>query len=130
MGDQPYPLTRNFRAQVAVTMGHSTTIAVNYQPILNCKTIVQAAKVCEIDKGVIRCGDVATVRFHFNFRPEYINQGDIFIFREGNLRGIGKIVELLPDNLPGPANPKSISRRARRRERLQSIKERETQEIS
>lgn len=128
MADQPYVLSRNFKAQIAVTTGHSTTIGVNYQPVLNCKSISQAAKVCELDKKVIRCGDVATARMHFMFRPEYINPGDIFVFREGNLRGIGKISELLPDNMPMPPNPKSMSRRERRRQRLQELKERERNE--
>lgn len=120
--DQPYPLTRNFIAQVAITMGHSTTIAVNYQPVLNCKTIVQSARVCEMDQSVVRSGDVCRVRFQFQFRPEFINVGDIFIFREGNLRGIGKIVEVLPNTSleeESSLEKKRLrpSRRQRRRER-------------
>lgn len=125
LADQPYALTRNFKAQIAVTTGHSTTIAVNYQPILNCKSVSQSAKICDLDKTVIRCGDIANARFHFMYRPEFINPGDIFIFREGNLRGIGKIVELLGDNEAMPPNPKSVSRRERRRQRLAALGERD-----
>lgn len=121
MADQPYPLHRNFKAQIAVTTGHATTIGINYQPVINCKTIVQSARVCEMNQSVARCGDVVTVRFQFQYRPEYLNVGDIFIFREGNLRGIGKIAELLPDNLPTPPSKQSMTRRARRRERLQIL---------
>jgi GTPase len=97
--DQPYPLSRNFIAQIAITMGHSTTIRPNYQPIIHCKTIVQAARIYEMDHPLVRSGDVCKVRFQFQFRPEFINAGDIFIFREGNLRGIGKISEILPDQI-------------------------------
>jgi GTPase len=126
--DHPYPLTRNFWAQVAVTMGHSTTIAVNYQPVLNCKTIVQTARVCEMEHPVIRSGDVCRVRFQFQYRPEFINEGDIFIFREGNLRGIGKIVEILPNTSleeEPPLKPRreGPSRRQRRRDRIKLIEE-------
>ena len=125
IADQPYPLIKNFKAQVAVTMGHSTTIAVNYQPIIYCKTVIQAARVSDIDKGIIRCGDVAYITFSFMFRPEYVNIGDIFIFSEGNLRGIGKIVELLPDNIPMIQQKlKNSSRKARRLARLEALKER------
>lgn len=97
--DQPYPLTRNFIAQIAITMGHSTTIRPNYQPVIHCKTIVQAARIYEMDHPLVRSGDICKVRFQFQYRPEYINAGDIFIFREGNLRGIGKIIEVLPDTI-------------------------------
>tara|TARA_R100001163_G_C5067658_1_gene206964 strand:+ start:5120 stop:6424 length:1305 start_codon:yes stop_codon:yes gene_type:complete len=97
--DKAYPLTRNFMAQIAITTGHSTTIKVNYQPILHCKTIAQSAKICEMDHPLVRAGEVCKVRLQFQFRPEYINPGDIFIFREGHLRGIGKVIQVLPDIL-------------------------------
>ena len=97
--DQPYPLCRNFIAQIVITMGHSTTIRPNYQPIIHCKTVVQSARICEMDHPLVRSGDVCRVRFQFQYRPEFINVGDIFIFREGNLRGIGKIAEILPDQI-------------------------------
>jgi len=130
IGDQPYKLTRNFKARVAITMAHSTTISVGYQPIIYCKTVIQAAKVCAIDKGVIRCGDQAEIDFAFLFHSEYVNAGDIFIFSEGSLRGIGKITELLPDNLTlTQSNPKTTSRKARRMARLQAIKERVEQDL-
>jgi len=97
--DQPYPLTRNFIAQIAITMGHSTTIRPNYQPVVHCKTIVQSARIYEMDHPLVRSGDICRVRFQFQYRPEFINVGDIFLFREGHLRGIGKIVEILPDQI-------------------------------
>jgi GTPase len=97
--DQPYPLHRNFIAQIVITMGHSTTIRPNYQPVIHCKTIVQCARICEMDKFLGRSGDICKVRFQFQYRPEFINVGDIFIFREGNLRGIGKISDILTDQI-------------------------------
>jgi len=130
IADKPYPLTRNFKAKIAITTGHSTTIAPNYQPIINCKTIVQAATICEMNKPVIRSRDVAEVSLRFQFRPEFINIGDIFIFREGNLRGIGKITELLTYNLSSSPSKQMISRRQRRRDKLQLLRDRIDDEIS
>lgn len=141
VADQPYRLRWNFKAVVAVTAGHATTIGVNYQPVINCKTVEQAAKVCSIDiirgvelsknkklqedvsnytsdeKEVIRCGDTANITLHFMHRPEFLNVGDLFVFREGNLRGIGKIQELLGDDIDLPVRESTQSRRERRRNR-------------
>lgn len=117
VADQPYRLRWNFQAVVAITAGHSTTIGVNYQPVINCKTVEQAAKVCSIDKEVIRCGDTANITFHFMHRPEFLNVGDLFVFREGNLRGIGKIQDLLGDEIEMPVRESTQSRRERRRNR-------------
>lgn len=132
IADQPYPLIKNFRATVAVTMGHSTTISVGYQPIIYCKTVIQAARVCDIDKSVIRCGDQAIMTFSFMFRHEYVNVGDIFIFSEGSLRGIGKITELLADNIHMTQlnNPKKASRKERRMARLMALKDRVENDIT
>lgn len=67
-----------FEADVAVLF-HSTTITVNYQPVIQCMTIRQSAKIVEIlEKEVLRTGDRAKVRFQFMFRPEFLKV--IFFF--------------------------------------------------
>ncbi len=43
----------------------------------------------------MRTGDSGEVVFKFLHRPEYVLKGDVFIFREGTTRGIGRILELL-----------------------------------
>ena len=84
-----------FDAEVKILVNHSTTIKENYQPIINCNKIVQAARIEEIyNKGVLRAGDVSKIRLRFNFRSEFIRINDIFIFREGKTKGIGRIVKL------------------------------------
>jgi len=90
-------LTRRFRALILVVQGHSTTIKNKYQPVINCKTVVQNAQISEIEKEIIRSGDSAKATFRFMFRPEYLAVGDVFVFREGNLRGMGRILERLDD---------------------------------
>jgi len=80
-----------FEADVAVLF-HSTTITVNYQPVIQCMTIRQSAKIVEIlEKEILRTGDRAKVRFQFLFRPEFLKVGMRLIFREGRCKGIGVI---------------------------------------
>lgn len=80
-----------FEADVAV-LYHSTTIHLNYQPVVQCMTIRQAAKIIEIQqKEVLRTGDRAKVKFKFMFRPEYLKPNMRLIFREGRCKGIGVI---------------------------------------
>jgi len=86
VADKPYQLHWNFKTNIAVTAGHATTIAVGYQPVINCKTTEQTALVCSVgnlvksQQKVIRCGDTAEIIFHFMHRPEFLTVGDLFVF--------------------------------------------------
>ncbi len=81
-----------FEADVIIMHTHSTTISKNYQPIINCNKIVQCAQIVDIyDKMNIRAGDKCIIKFRFVYRPEFIQENDKFIFREGQTRGIGII---------------------------------------
>jgi len=96
-----------FEADVAVLF-HSTTINVNYQPVVQCMTMRQSAKIVQIvEKEVLRTGDRAKVLFKFMFRPEYLKVGMRMIFREGRCKGIGVISRICieePEATPA-ANP-------------------------
>jgi len=99
---------REFEAEVLV-LYHQTTIQKNYEAVVHCGTSQQCARILEIDKGVIRTGDKAKVRFRFLSRPEFITVGSRLIFREGRAKGIGRVLQLFatplaPDlaNIPGP----------------------------
>ncbi len=81
-----------FEADVIIMHTHSTTISKNYQPIINCNKIVQCAQIVDIyEKMNIRAGDKCRIKFRFVYRPEFIQENDRFIFREGQTRGIGII---------------------------------------
>lgn len=107
----------NFKSEVLILNSHCTTICRNYQPVINCNSIVQCAKLININKNeqnienkqrliekelileknkedVLRGGDKSISEFKFCHRPEFIEVGDIFIFREGRTRGLGKIIEI------------------------------------
>ena len=79
-----------FDADVKVIQ-HPTTIKVNYEPTIHCNSIIQTARIESMNSDYLRVGDKATVSFKFCYHPEYIEVGNIIIFREGRTKGIGKI---------------------------------------
>ena len=83
-----------FLAEVVI-LHHPTTIQKNYQPVIHCGSVRQSAKICKIiNRKVIRTGEKANIRFRFMFKPEYIEENDIIILREGKTKGIGKIKKI------------------------------------
>ena len=85
---------------------HPTTIKENYQSTIHCGSVIQAAKITEIinikrnvesDKKLLRTGDQAKVKFKFLFKPEFIENETMFIFRENNAKGVGKILNIISD---------------------------------
>ncbi|BCU68188.1 elongation factor 1-alpha [Sulfolobales archaeon HS-7] len=83
--------TTEFDARVFL-LHHPTTIKEGYVATLHLVTIRQAVRFKNIEKKVLRAGDSSNVRMEFLYRPEYMENGQIFVFREGRTRGIG-IVE-------------------------------------
>jgi len=88
-------LYQKFLADIYILSSNFTTMKINYQPVLNCNTIVQGARIYDLEKTCVRGGEKVWVKFEFMYRPEYIEVGDLFLFREGNLKGFGKIMELI-----------------------------------
>jgi len=82
-----------FKAKVLV-LHHPTTIREGYVATLHLYTIRQAARFERISKGILRTGDSSEVELRFLYRPEYIEVGQVFLFREGRTRGIGVITEI------------------------------------
>ncbi|CAH0482954.1 unnamed protein product [Peronospora belbahrii] len=90
-------VSRVFEARVVI-LHHQTTVTVGYQPMVNCRTIRQTAEIISIqsDQDVIRTGDRALVRFRFIHAPEFLKKGMRFVFRDGQAKGIGKVVSIVP----------------------------------
>jgi elongation factor 1-alpha len=86
--------TWKFKAEIKV-LHHPTTIRVGYEPVIHVHTIKQTSRLIKSSKEYMRTGDSGEVVFKFLHRPEYILKGDVFIFREGTTRGIGRVLELL-----------------------------------
>ena len=96
-------VTKKFKAEIKI-LHHSTTIKDNYQPVLHCGSVRQAAKIKilenknmkkEKNKNMLRTGSKAIVEFTFSFRPEFLEEGKSFFFRDGSTKVYGKILELL-----------------------------------
>lgn len=98
--ENPY-CCNEFIARVQI-LHHPTTIKPNYQSTIHCGTVIQAAKIIEIiniknttETKLLRSGDLAKVKFKFLFRPEYIEENSMFVFRENNTKGIGRILSTI-----------------------------------
>ncbi len=90
----------SFLAQVLIFNNHSTTIAENYEPLLNCITTMQTAIILKVhnpqtNEPILRTMDRGEVVFKFKYHPEYVEIGNIFLLREGKTKGYGKILEIL-----------------------------------
>eukprot|EP00029_Vermamoeba_vermiformis_P003650 TRINITY_DN1418_c0_g1_i1.p1 TRINITY_DN1418_c0_g1~~TRINITY_DN1418_c0_g1_i1.p1 ORF type:complete len:688 (-),score=173.48 TRINITY_DN1418_c0_g1_i1:161-2224(-) len=84
----------SFEADVIILF-HSTTIHTNYQPVIQCMTMRQSARITHIfDRELLRTGDRARVRFRFLYRSEFLKEGMRIIFREGRCKGIGIITKV------------------------------------
>jgi small GTP-binding protein len=86
-----------FEAKVKI-LHHPTTIKIKYEPTIHCGSICQSAQIVSMDRDFIRLGDVAHVTFKFLYRPEFIEANSKLTFREGNTRGVGKVIKVCPES--------------------------------
>ena len=84
---------KKFEADVRI-LHHPTTIKTNYEPVIHCGSVRQSAKITHMSRNLVRTGDTAKVVFEFKFKPEFIELDREIIFREGNTKGIGKIIKI------------------------------------
>jgi elongation factor 1-alpha len=83
-----------FEADVFI-LHHPTTIREGYQAVIHMQTIRQSAEFLEIyGKKVLRTGDYGKTRMAFIYNPEFLVEGDNFVFREANAKGIGVVRKL------------------------------------
>ena len=98
---------QQFVARIHI-LHHPTTIRENYQSTIHCGSVIQAARIVEIlhikndinteENNLLRTGDQAKVKFEFMFRPEFVEDNALFIFRENNAKGVGKIISTVNIN--------------------------------
>lgn len=80
----------DFEAEVVI-LHHAALIKPNYQAVIHCGVIRQAAKVVEMDRELLRAGDKGTIRFRFMYHPEHLKEGTTILFREGRTKGLGVV---------------------------------------
>ncbi|QCJ46140.1 GTPBP1 family GTP-binding protein [Haloprofundus sp. MHR1] len=83
---------RSFEADVIV-LNHPTRIGTGYEPVIHLETISEAA-VFHPDEGRLLPGDTGHSRVEFKFRPYLIEEGQRFVFREGQSKGVGTVTDV------------------------------------
>ncbi|WP_132059741.1 GTPBP1 family GTP-binding protein [Halorussus amylolyticus] len=89
----PEPV-REFEAEVVV-LNHPTRIGDGYEPVVHLETVSEAAKF-HPRGGQLLPGDSGTTRVRFKFRPYLVEEGQRFVFREGQSKGVGTVTDVNP----------------------------------
>jgi elongation factor 1-alpha len=87
---------RRFKSAISVFGTHSATLKTGYTPVIHAGTVRQSAimETEDINK-IIKINEVEIVTFKFVNRSEYLEKNSVFIFRSGDIHGIGMIIEIL-----------------------------------
>jgi elongation factor 1-alpha len=85
---------KSFEAEILV-LNHPTRIASGYEPVFHDQTVAESVKFELLDKEYLKSGDVGKVRMTFRYKPQFVQEGDRFVFREGKTKGIGTITKIL-----------------------------------
>ena len=86
------PAVRSFEAEVMV-LNHPTRIRDGYEPVVHLETASEAV-VFHPEGGQLLPGDTGTATVEFKFRPYLVEAGQRFVFREGQSKGVGTVVNV------------------------------------
>lgn len=89
----PEPV-REFEAEVVV-LNHPTRIGNGYEPVIHLETISEAVEFFP-EGGQLLPGDSGKTRVRFKFRPYLVEEGQKFVFREGQSKGVGTVTKINP----------------------------------
>ena len=95
-------VSMRFMAKIKI-IDMKTTVNIGYSPVVHYRTVRQAAKIVQVLevendreehslKPDIDKECKTTVIFEFIARPEYIEEGVTLFFRDGNTKGVGRIL--------------------------------------
>ncbi|WP_435127703.1 GTPBP1 family GTP-binding protein [Halobaculum sp. D14] len=87
----PKPV-RSFDAEVMV-LNHPTRIGEGYEPVVHLETISEAG-VFHPDGGRLLPGDTGETEIEFKFQPYLVEEGQRFVFREGQSKGVGTVTDV------------------------------------
>jgi elongation factor 1-alpha len=83
---------RSFEAEVMV-LNHPTRIRDGYEPVVHLETASEAV-VFHPEGGQLLPGDTGTATVEFKFRPYLVEEGQRFVFREGQSKGVGTVIDV------------------------------------
>ncbi len=84
---------REFDADVYI-FTHPTRIRKGYEPVIHIETISETVIFKEMDREYMKAGDRGKVRIAFKYNPQFVYEGQKFIFREGRSKGMGEITKV------------------------------------
>ncbi|MFB6120302.1 MAG: GTPBP1 family GTP-binding protein [Halobacteriaceae archaeon] len=85
---------REFEAEVMV-LNHPTRIDTGYEPVVHLETASEAARF-DPEGGQLLPGDSGRATVRFKFRPYLVEEGQRFVFREGQSKGVGTVTGVSP----------------------------------
>lgn len=93
-------MVHKFSAQIYVFKA-SSNIAEGYEPLINCSSCCQVAKILKVSSANpksltpenLGANELGSCTFQFKYSPQYIEEGTVFMFREGITKGVGKVSE-------------------------------------
>jgi elongation factor 1-alpha len=88
---EPEPV-REFEAEVVV-LNHPTRIGDGYEPVVHLETISEAVEF-HPHGGQLLPGDSGKTTVRFKFRPYLVEEGQRFVFREGQSKGVGTVTDV------------------------------------
>jgi elongation factor 1-alpha len=91
---EPLDAVWEFEADVYV-FTHPTLIKRGYEPVLHVETIAETVTFEDIEGEYLKAGDRGRVTMRFKYHPQYVYEGQKFIFREGRSKGMGEIKKIL-----------------------------------
>ncbi|NHN59889.1 MULTISPECIES: GTPBP1 family GTP-binding protein [Halorussus] len=97
-GDADPDPVREFEAEVMV-LNHPTRIGDGYEPVIHLETVSEAVKFHPAE-GQLLPGDSGATRVRFKFRPYLVEEGQRFVFREGQSKGVGTVTDVNPGDAP------------------------------
>ncbi|GGJ16093.1 GTP-binding protein [Halobellus salinus] len=83
---------RSFEAEVMV-LNHPTRIRDGYEPVVHLETASEAV-IFHPEGGQLLPGDTGTATIEFKFRPYLVEAGQRFVFREGQSKGVGTVLDI------------------------------------
>ena len=90
--DADPPAVRSFEAEVMV-LNHPTRIRDGYEPVVHLETASEAV-IFHPEGGQLLPGDTGTATVEFKFRPYLVEEGQRFVFREGQSKGVGTVLDV------------------------------------
>ncbi len=84
----PTPV-RSFDAEIVV-LNHPTSIRDGYEPVVHLETVSEAV-VFHPEGGQLLPGDSGDATVEFKFQPYLVEEGQRFVFREGQSKGVGTV---------------------------------------